>query len=326
MNLDISRRHALAALACLSTAAKPLWAQPVWPSKALRFIVPYPAGGAPDNFTRQLTEVLAKQLGVSMIVEAKPGASGLLGMRAVSQAPADHHTLAYIGSGLVTLTAMNPKFDLLKELRPVARTHAAPFVAIVRSDSSIKTTADLIGEVQAKPDQLTFGTAGQGSPAHMAVEYLAESTKNFRALQIPFKGAVESLNAVIGGQIDFTIATMGAALPHIKSGRLRALAVTTAKRVPLLPEVPTISESGGGDYAYSAWGGLAMHIDTPDQVVAQMAAAVAIALQAGTVQRYLANVGGTTYPSGSPAEFDAQVRRDIASEKAIIKRLGIVKE
>jgi tripartite-type tricarboxylate transporter receptor subunit TctC len=326
MKTAFTRRTALGALAGLSTIGMPAWAQPAWPTKSLKFVVPYPAGGAPDSFARQIAEDVARQLGVTIVVENRPGASGLLGMRAVSQAPADQHTFAYIASGQVTLTAMNPKFDLLKELKPVIRLSASPFVAVVNAESPYKTMGDLIAAAQASPGKLSYGSAGPGSPAHMAVEYLEESTKNFKALHVPFKGAVESINAILGGQIDFTIGVLGAAVPHIKAGKLRALAVTTARRVPLLPDVPTIAESGGGSYAYQSWGGFMVHADTPDAVVARAAAAFTTAMQSEGMKRLIANMGSQADVSESPAAFLAQLQRDVAAERLIVKRLGIVQE
>lgn len=325
MNPILSRRRVLGSLACL-TAPAMLLAQEAWPRRGLKFVVPYPAGGTPDAFTRQLTDVLIRQLGVSAVVENRPGASGLLGMRAVSQAQADQHSFAYVSSGQVTLTAMNPKFDLLRELKPVARLSASPFVLVVNADSPYKTIKELIAAVQTHPGRITFGTAGPGSPAHMAVEYLEEATKNFKALHVPFKGAVESINAILGGQIDFTIGVLGAAMPQIKAGKLRALGVTTAGRVAVLPDLPTIAEASGTRYAYQSWGGFMMHAETPDAVIERAAAAFSSALQSESVKRYLETAGSFADPSESPAAFGEQLRREIAAEKQIVKRLGIVQE
>ena len=322
----INRRQALAGLASLSALAAPVRAQAAWPSKPLRFVVPYPAGGSPDGFTRQMGEELSRQLGATVLVENKPGASGLLGVRAVSLAPADQHTFAYVTSGHVTLSAINPKFDLLKEHRMVARLSASPFIAVVNAASPYKTMRELIAAVQASPGKLSFGTAGVGSPAHLAVEYLEESTRNFKALHVPFKGAVESINAILGGQIDFTISVLGVALPQIQAGKLRALAVTTPTRHVLLPDVPTIAEAGGGNYAFLAWGGFAMHSDTPDAVVARAAAAFAAAMPSDGMKKFLAGAGSHADIIDSPAAFTAQVRQDLATERVIIKRLGIVQE
>jgi tripartite-type tricarboxylate transporter receptor subunit TctC len=290
---------------------------------SLRIVVPYPAGGAPDNLSRLLATEVSRDLGISVLVENRPGASGLLGARVVSQAPPDGTTLLYASSGHVTLSAINPKFDLMRELRPVVRLSASPFVAVVSAQSPYKTMAELVAAAQAQPGKLSYGTAGQGSPAHMAVEFLQEATGNFKGLHVPFKGAVESINAILGGQIDFTIGVLGAAVPQIRAGKLRALAVTTPGRVPQLPEVPTVAEATRSSYQYLAWGGLMMHPQTPDAVVTRMEQAFKRALQAGPVLDYMKRTGGSAWPSDSPAAFGDQLRRDLGTEEQIVRRLNV---
>lgn len=293
-------------------------------SRPIKIVVPYPAGGAPDGFSRAVAESLSAQFpGTSVVVDNKPGASGLLGVRAVSQALVDQHTLAYVASGHVTLAAMNPRYQMLKELRPVARMTAAPFVVLVSSQSPYKSLSDLIRFAQANPGKLNCGTAGPGSAAHLAVEYLEESTKDFKTTLVPFKGAVESIQAIVGGQIDMTIAVLGAALPLIRGGKLRALAVTTPKRVGVLPDVPTVAEAGGGDYAFIAWGGFMMHPDTATDIVGRMNQALNNAMQSEVVQRYITATGGLSDVSASPEAFGMQIARDIVREQAIVKRLGM---
>lgn len=321
--IPFNRRHVLGAVAA-ALCAPLTWAQSVWPTKPIKLFVPYPAGGAPDTLTRSVAEQLGNVLpGSSIVIENRPGASGLLGARAVSQAPADGHALVYVSSGHVTLAAMNPKFELLKELKPLIRLSASPFVVLVATESPYKTMEDLIRFVQANPGKVNCGTAGPGSPSHMAVEYLEESTKNFKTTLVPFKGAVESINAIMGGHIDMTIGVLGAAVSLIQGGKLRVLAVTTPKRVPLLPNVPTVAEAGGGDYAYQAWGGFMVHPDTPDDVVLRLQAAFQIAMQSDGVKKTMAATGGVPDISASPEAFGAQMARDLTREQLIVKRLGM---
>lgn len=321
--INCNRRHAMTAVAA-TFLASPIWAQSAWPNRPIKMVVPYPAGGTPDSFTRALAEQLVAQYpGSSTVIDNRPGASGLLGARAVAQGPADGHTLAYVSSGHVTLAAMNPKFDLLKELKPVARLSASAFAVLVAADSPHKTMEDLIRFVQANPGKVNCGTAGPGSPSHMAVEYLQESTQNFKTNLVAYKGAIESINAIMGGHIDMTIGVLGAAVPLLQSGKLRALAVTTANRHPLLPKVPTVAESGGGDYVYQAWGGFMMHPSTPDDVVRRLQTAFQTAMQSEGVKKYIASTGGAPDISASPEAFGAQLAKDIAREQAIIQRLGL---
>lgn len=184
----LTRRSALATLAATPWLGRSALAQPDWPSRTIRIVVPYPAGGAPDVATRVLAEQLGPLLKTSVIVEAKPGASGLIGMRTVTGSAADGHTLAYVSTGQVTLSATHPKFDLLKEFKPVIRVTSSPFVVLVAAHSPYKTLPELIAAVQAGHGKLSYGTAGPGSPSHMAVAYLEQTQPGFQALHVPYKG------------------------------------------------------------------------------------------------------------------------------------------
>lgn len=321
MTRALTRRRALAwtATAAAFAAAPAL----VRASGDLRVVVPYPAGGSPDNSARIASAEAARELGVSVIVENRPGASGLLGARAVSQGQADGSTLVYVSSGHVTLAAINPRFDLLKELRPVVRVSASPFVAVVSAQSRFRTLADLVAAVQAQPGRVTYGSAGQGSPAHMAVEFLHEATGNFQGLHVPFKGAVESINAILGGQIDFTIGVLGAAVPHINAGRLRALGMTTPQRLPLLPEVPTIAEAGLPGFDVASWLGVMAPARTPPAVIEQLNAAIVKTMGDPAVATKLGELGMRAVTS-TPGEFREFLARERAKWDAVVKAAGVV--
>jgi tripartite-type tricarboxylate transporter receptor subunit TctC len=321
-----ARRPVLALLAGLPWWARPSAAALDWPSRPMRLVLSYPSGGAPDLFVREIAAAMSQSLGVAVLVDNRPGASGLLGVRAISQSAPDPHTFAYVSSGHVTLAAMNPKFDLLRELKPVCRLTASPLVAVVHADSPHATMAALIAAAQARPGTLAYGSAGPGSPSHMAVAFLQASRRNFQALHVPYKGAVEAINAILGRQIDFTIGVLGAAMPHIVAGTLRPLGVTSPKRVPMLPDVPTIAEAGVGGYAYQAWGGFMAHVETPDAVVARADAAFRSAMRTEGVAGVLARTGALADVSVSPSAFGAQLRIDLGAEQAVVKRLGIVQE
>lgn len=319
----LTRRAALGVLAATPWIGRSALAQPDWPSRTIRIVVPYPAGGSPDVSTRVLVEQLGPVLKTPVIVEAKPGASGLIGMRAVTGSAADGYTLAYVSSGQVTLTAMNPKFDLLKELKPVIRVTGSPFVVVVNANAPYKTMGELVAAVQAQPGKLSYGTAGPGSPAHMAVAYLEESQKNFQALHVPYKGAVESINAILAGQIDFTICVLGAATAQIKAGKLRVLAVTPGKRVAQLPELPTIAEATKSAYNFQSWGGFMVPAGTPDDIIDRLAKSIAQAARSETFAKYLLNAGGELDLTASPAEFLQRLVPAIDTERRIVQRLGL---
>ncbi|MGH8433775.1 MAG: Bug family tripartite tricarboxylate transporter substrate binding protein [Pseudomonas sp.] len=294
-----------------------------WPNRPVKFVVPYPAGGSPDQLARQIADQMAKQFGQGFVIENKPGASGLLGARAVSQGAADGYSIAYLSSAHVTLQAMNPKFNLLKELKPVSKFSVSPFVCVVNANSPIKTMQDLIKAVQANPGKLTFGSAGPGSPAHMAVEYLEEKVGSFKALHVPYKGAVESINALLGGQVDFSIPVLGTAIPHLMGGKIRALGVTSEKRLDVLPEVPTIAETGVAGYRYEAWGGIGVAAGTPDDIVEKLRKALVEAMNSPEVKAFVAKTGSYVELSPSSKAFAEQIAREVAAEGPIVKRLGL---
>ena len=318
-----TRRAVLGALAAAPWMTGAALAQSDWPSRPIHIVVPYPAGGTPDVSTRVLAEQLGPILKTNIVVEAKPGASGLIGMNAVTSSQPDGYTLAYVSSGQITLTAMNPKFDLLKGLKPIVRVTGSPFVVLVGAKSPYKTLGALIAAVQANPGKLSFGTAGVGSPAHMAVAYLEEDVKDFKALHVPFKGAVESINAILGGQIDFTIGVLGAAVPQINAGRVRALAVTPSKRVALLPDVPTVAEVTKTNYDFQSWGGYMAPAGTPDAIIDHLAKAMVQAANTEAMHKYLVAIGGELDIISTPAEFRKRLQAAIDIERRIVKRLGI---
>ena len=199
----------------------------------------------------------------------------------------------------------------------------SPYVCVVNAKSPYKTMADLLAAAKANPGKLTYGSAGVGSPAHMAVEYLEEKLPAFKALHIPYKGAVESVNAILGGQIDFSIMVLGTAVPHLKGGQLRALAVTTNKSVQPIPEVPTIGDTVAPGYLFGAWGGFAMPTGTPDDVIARMHKALMTVSTSAALIEETKRTGAIISMSESPKEFAEQIARDVAIEAVIVKKLAL---
>jgi tripartite-type tricarboxylate transporter receptor subunit TctC len=321
----MDRRTAIAWLAASGLSVPTIAAAQTgnWPSKALRLIVPYPAGGSPDATSRQIGEQLGRIFNTPVVVENRPGGSALIGVRAMTAHAADNHTLVYITSGHVTVTAMSPAFDLLRETRLVTRTTNSPFVLVVNAESPYQTAQDLIKAIQAKPGTLTYGTAGQGSPAHMAVGYMVEAIPGLNAVHVPFKGAVESANAILGKHIDFTIGVLGALIPNIQGGKLRALGITTAARLAALPTIPTLAEAGLPGYQFSAWGGLAMHKDTPDAIVQRMHQAVVEACNSEPMRALVQRSAAVMDLTDSPRAFVAAVERELAAERRVVQRFGL---
>ncbi|MGH8785036.1 MAG: Bug family tripartite tricarboxylate transporter substrate binding protein [Cupriavidus necator] len=315
------RRLLVAAGVAVASLPLPSIAADSWPSRPIRIIVPYPAGGGPDISVRKLAEVLGKQLGVSVIIDNKPGASTLLGSQVAAASRPDGYTLAYITSGLVTVQAMTHKIDMTKALQPVAKVNASAFVAVVPSTSKYRTLPALIAEAKAQPGKLSYGSAGIGSPAHMAVEHLRMRVPGLSFLHVPYKGAVESVNALRAGEIDFSVLVLSTAMPLIKTGALRALAVTTPGRISQLPDVPTFAETGIAHYGFRSWGGFALPAGTPSDITDKLFAALRAASRDPGFQSLQESLGSFSEFSASPSAFNKELEEAIRSEELLVRQI-----
>jgi len=322
MHASPKRRQILTLLAAspwLATAAR---AQSAWPERDLRIVAPVPPGGTVDLLVRAMAEHMRQALGRPVVVDNRPGAGGLLGTKIASAAAPDGYTLAYLHSGLVTVQAMNPKLDLLKEFRMVARLTHGPFGLVVRADSPYKTAQELFAAVKAQPGKLTFGSGGVGSPAHLAVEHIEERIPGFKALHVPYKAATETVNAMIGGQVDFSVSVLGTLTPLVQSGKLRLLAITGRARLPQMPDVPTLHEAALPGYVFEPWSALAVPAGTPDAVVERLYQLMPATMATSAVKDVVAK-GGSVIEVIDGKTFAAQLARDIPAEQALVKRLGM---
>ncbi len=325
--IDTSRRSFSLALtgaaACTTLGMAGLAHAQAWPSRPLKIIVPYPAGGGPDATVRRIAEKLATTLGQPVLTENRPGAAAVIGAKAVANSPPDGYTLGYLSSSHATVQAIGGRIDLEREFAPIAMIGTSPFVAVVNPASPYTTLAAFIEAARARPGRLTYASAGLGSPAHIAVERLRERVPGLDLVHVPFKGAVESANAIAGGQIDFSISLLAACLPHFAAGRLRPLALTTTERMPLLPAVPTIAEAGVAGYRFDAWGGFVAPAGTPPDIVARLYAAIVKATAEPDYLAFVESTGGQRRLSASPQAFALEIRETLAAEKETVTRLGL---
>lgn len=324
---SINRRHTLRALgAVAATLSLSPWAlaQQAGIPATVKLVVPFPAGGAVDVVARKMAEAMAKHMGNTFIVENKPGASGAIAARAVAMAQADGSTLLYGHSGLVTAQAMGAKMDLLKDFRPVAKFTAGPHLLVVRSDSAYKTQQDLVDAIKANPGKLNFGSGGPGSPTHLMYEMLEEAVPGIKATHIPFKGAIEAVTALVGGEIDFQFALPGAAMEFIKSGKLRPLSFTGVKRFALMPALPTTAEAGAPGFKAEPWGSIMLPAKASDALVNAFAEATYVAVNSAEVTQLIERVGSIKAPRQTPAEFADDIGKELVQQQAIVKRLGMV--
>ena len=333
MATSIQRSIARAALAVLALAflallALPptLRAQDSFPSKPVHLLVPFPPGGAVDIVARTLADEFGKRWPTNIIIDNRPGAGGTIAADAAAKAPPDGYTLVVVASGHAIVPFLYPKlpYDVFADFTPITLIGNSPNLALVRADSQIKTMADLIAVARAKPGQLSYGHAGNGTSPHLAAELL-KATAKIDITAVPYKGGLPALNDLLGGHIPLTFNNVPEAIGQIKAGRLRALAVTTAQRTPLLPDVPTIAESGLTGYDTGVWWGVMGPARLPANIRAKIARDCADAMRTPAVRERFETLGAT--PIGSAGdEFAALIRSDYEKWGPIIKAAGIVAE
>ncbi len=289
-----------------------------------KIVVPLPAGGGVDVFVRKLGQAMAKNLNKTVIVDNKAGASGQIAVRAVATGPADGSSILYLHSGILTAQEITGRTDVLHDFKPIGKVSSSPHVLVVAANSPYNSVADLIKAMQAAPDKLNFGSGGKGSPTHLMVEQMEEKVPGgLKATHVPFKGSIEGVLAVQTGSIDFVFAPPGAVVEQMKAGKLRALATTGAVRMPQLPNVPTMAESGVPKYQDEPWGGLVVAAATPDAEVNKLVTALKASVADAGVVEMINQVGGKLETNISPAAFMAQIRDELLLNKARVAKLGL---
>lgn len=326
MNPSISRRRLLQATASAgvlsgSPAAR---AQSAWPSKSIRFVVPFAPGGTSEIVARSVAAELTKQLGQSVFVENKPGGAGVTAMSEVARAAPDGHTLILTHVGTL---AVNPymlksqPYDVNRDFLPVTLLAKVPNVFVIHPDVPAKDFREFVAYVKANPGKLNYGSAGNASAGHLAMEYLKLVTGMF-ITHIPYRGTGPQLVDLLAGRTQASSAGMPALAAHIKSGKLKAIAVGTQQRIPALPDVPTVAEMGFRNFETSQWYGIHVPAGTPADVVKRIQEESHKALKSSSVTERFANdnaVGG-----GGPAtEYAEFIREEQAVWSDIVKRAGI---
>ncbi len=299
-------------------------AQENWPSKTIRFLVPYPPGGPTDLMARMLQGELQTRLGVTVIVDNKAGAGGNIGSNEVAkQAPADGHTLLLAASGPM---AVNPSlyrsmpFNPLTDLAPVIQISSFPLVLEVHPSLGVKSVKELIALARKPKSNLSFASAGNGTPQHLAGE-LFNVQMDTKMSHIPYKGAGPALNDVIGGQVGVMFDILGSSLQHIQSGKLIPLAVTTAKRTSQLPNVPTMAEAGIAGYEVTGWHGIAVRAGTSPAIINKLNATFNDIFNVPEFRKKW-EVLGTPVVAGSAAAFGELIKRDTVRLGKVVKDSG----
>jgi tripartite-type tricarboxylate transporter receptor subunit TctC len=281
-----------------------------YPTKPVRIVVPFAPGGGSDFIARFMAQRLTAGLGQQVIVENKPGAGGMLGIEQGVKSPADGYTLTLIASSYtVNPSVYKFSFDPVSDITPIIQLSQGPLLVVVRPSLPVKSVRELIALAKAKPGQVNFASSGQGSVIHMASE-LFQSMAGVKMNHIPYKGTGPALTDTIGGQTDVFFSSTATAVPHVQSGKLRAIAVTTLKRIPALPNVPTVSESGVKGYEVILWHGLIGPKGLPRPIVERINAEAGKALKVKETAAQLQN-DGVAPAGGTPEQFLVRIRKEI---------------
>ena len=299
-------------------------AQEKFPSRPVTLVVPQAAGGANDAIARVVAQKLSDQWGQSVVVENRPGAGGNVGTAYAAKAKNDGYTLLLGQTGEITVNRLLIKdmgYDPMKELVPVVLIGNAPLIMLAPVDAPYNTVAEFIQQVKAKPDQFSYGSVGAGTPGHLSAVALNLGAK-INMVHIPYKGVGPLLSDLMAGRLQAFFSSASAAMPHIKGGKLKALAVTTPKRMNSLPQVPTVAESGLPGFSYTLWGGLFAPAGTPDSVIESLNKEVNQILAMPDIKSRL-DADNVSVPKNSPAEFADYVKAEAAKFEKLVKDANI---
>ncbi|HYR36684.1 MAG TPA: tripartite tricarboxylate transporter substrate binding protein [Burkholderiales bacterium] len=299
-----------------------------YPNKPVRVIVPYVAGGNADIWARTLAQKLTEALKQAYVVENKPGANGGIGTDFVAKSPPDGYMLLAVASGpIVVNPVLYPKvpYDPVRDLAPVAQCAVYQYVLVTRSDAPYSTIGELVAAAKARPGGLAYGSTGVGGGNHLAAELfgLASGT---RFNHIPYKGSAPALADLLGGQLAFMFDTVITSVPQVRAGKLRAFAVSSAKRASSLPDVPTMQEAGFAGFDMSQWQGVLAPAGTAPAVIKKLNMEIAKAMHAPDVHERIAVQGGNDIVTGTPEDFAALIRADLERYGKLIREAKIAAE
>ncbi len=301
------------------------WAQQPWPAKPIRFVAPFAPGGGTDFIARVAAQKLNEALKVPVIVENRPGAGGTLGAEIGAKAAPDGYTFTVIaGSYSVNPSIYKLAFDPVNDIAPVIQFSQGPLLVVVHPSLPIKSMKDLIALAKSKPGGLSYASSGQGSIVQLATELFLHMAA-IKAVHIPYKGTGPAITDTMAGNTQFLFGSIAAVMPIVKQGRLRGIAVTTAKRLPALPDIPTIAESGVKGYDVVLWHGLIGPKGLPRPTVDRVNGELNKALKAKDMEEKLAT-DGVTAAGGTPEQFAAIIKRDIETWRKVVQMAGVKAE
>jgi tripartite-type tricarboxylate transporter receptor subunit TctC len=322
MTVTIAKMVQAAALAAMVVTTAPALGQP-YPTKPIRIVAPSTPGDAPDVIARLVADKLSVALGQQVVVDNKPGAGGVVGSESVAKASADGYTLIMGNAGSHGINAAvysKLPYDIQRDFAPVSQVAIAPNVMVINPSVPANSVAEFIAYAKGQPGRLAYASGGNGSSAHMSME-LFKSMAGIDVQHIPYKGSSPALTDLIGGQVAVFIGNMPPTVPHIKAGKLRALAVTTRSRSALMPELPTIADTLPG-YETVAWFGVLAPAGTPPDIVNRLSVEIGKIARSPEMREKLVAMGAEPV-GGTPEEFRAVIDRDIAKWKPLAQKVGI---
>ena len=324
MNASLSRRRIVQATgAALATAALPALAQSGWPSRPIRIVVPYTAGGFTDQMARLLTVGLQKQFGQPVVIDNKPGANSIIGVEAVAKAAPDGHTFGVVIPAFTANTTLYPKlpYNPRKDLVGVSLMGVSPLVAAVAPNAPFKTVKELVAYAKANPGKVSFASSGTGSAAHLTSELLKSLTQTFM-VHIPYRGAAPALTDLLGGQVPLFLDPPPNLIQPAKAGRITLIGVASEKRLPMLPDVPTFIEQGIPGMVGSTWASMIAPAGTPRDIVKRMSDAVNAIIQSEETKAKLEAMG--TFGEGTtPEACDAFLATETTKWGKVIRDAGV---
>lgn len=308
------------AAACMLLGTVPVQAQ--YPSKTVRLIVPYPPGGGTDTLARVLSQRLGEALGQQVVIDNRPGAGANLGVEIAAKAPNDGYTLlmAAISNAISASLYRKLNYDLVRDFAPITLLATTPHILVVHPSLPVKTVKELIAFAKARPGQLAYSSSGSGTPSHLGGE-LFDLMVGVKLIHVPYKGGGPSVIALVGGEVSVGFATMPSVISHVKAGKLRGLAVTTAQRSPTTPDLPTVSEAGVPGYEMGSWYGLLAPAGTPREVVMRLNVEMAKILKLPDVKQRLDALGFEVLVS-TPEEYGAFTKNEIEKWAKVVKASG----
>ena len=295
-----------------------------YPTRPVRWIVAYPPGGTTDIVARLVAPELGKRLGQPVVIENRGGGAGIVGTQAAVMAAPDGYTLSF---GYITTHAIHPNlmkslpYDPHKDFIPISLLGKAPLILVVNPSVPVKSVKELIAYTKSRPGQLNNSSPGNGTPPHLAGE-LFKKTAGLDIVHVPYKGSPEALHDVMGGAIQLTFGGIASALPHIRSGKLRPLGVSSLETCPLVPEIPTIAESGFPGFESTSWWGLSVRSGVPKEIVARLHAEIVKIIQVPEIRERFGSLG-VVPTSSTPEQFDAYIKAETRKWGDLIKEFGI---